>query len=528
MSRAAATVPAALFVAALAVRAAAATGVDFPPTEVSAYYVGVGRNLLEGDGLTSDAVWSYATPPLVVPKPAFDLWLPMATFVALPAMIVLGPTLWAAQLAHAVLGALLAPLAWWLGRDAARRAGLPAARAVSVALTSGLLVAVLGPLVVASMGPDSTTPFAVFAVAAAVVAPTALGGRDRAPSGRAGVALGLLLGLAYLSRQEALFLGFVVLIAGLRRGWRVGLLTIVPIVLGGAAVTLPWLARNALTFGTLFPGQAIENALLVRPTDIFAWTDRPTVARYLAQGPSAIAGNVAAAARHNVVDVLLISALPVGGVGVLALAAFRRSPALRLESPLGLLALAGFLTLAALTFAFPVATLSGTWLHASGPTLVALAALAALGGDAAVARIARLRAWSRQNAWLAPVALLAVALPIALLSVSLVTRQSQEEGVRARAAAERLAAAGPGAVALSDHPIWLAEAGRRPALALPDESPRSLHDLAQRFGARIVVIFDSRGPYPAALDAGAPCFSPLDAGAAPARLYAVDIDGCTP
>jgi hypothetical protein len=63
-------VPVALFVLALAIRLWAAAQVPFPPTEVSAYYVGVARNLVEGRGLVSDAVWSYATPPLVVPKPA--------------------------------------------------------------------------------------------------------------------------------------------------------------------------------------------------------------------------------------------------------------------------------------------------------------------------------------------------------------------------------------------------------------------------------------------------------------------------
>ena len=54
----------------------------FPKPEDTAYYVGVARNLVEGRGLVSDALWSYQTPPLVFPRPAFEVWLPLPTFLA--------------------------------------------------------------------------------------------------------------------------------------------------------------------------------------------------------------------------------------------------------------------------------------------------------------------------------------------------------------------------------------------------------------------------------------------------------------
>ena len=44
--------------------------------------MGVARNLVEGRGLVSDALWSYATPPLVFPRPAFEVWLPLPTFLS--------------------------------------------------------------------------------------------------------------------------------------------------------------------------------------------------------------------------------------------------------------------------------------------------------------------------------------------------------------------------------------------------------------------------------------------------------------
>ena len=56
-----------LFVLALVVRALVASTIPFPTPEDTAYYVGVARNLVDGHGLVSNAIWSYGTPPLAVP-----------------------------------------------------------------------------------------------------------------------------------------------------------------------------------------------------------------------------------------------------------------------------------------------------------------------------------------------------------------------------------------------------------------------------------------------------------------------------
>ena len=53
---------------ALVVRIAAASLVPFPIPEDTAYYYGVARNLVEGRGLVSDAVWTFQTPPLIAPR----------------------------------------------------------------------------------------------------------------------------------------------------------------------------------------------------------------------------------------------------------------------------------------------------------------------------------------------------------------------------------------------------------------------------------------------------------------------------
>src|SRR4029079_6372027 len=66
-----------IFGISLVVRAFFAAQIVFPKPEDTAYYVGVARNLVEGRGLVSDAIWSYQTTPLVFPRPAFEVWLPL-------------------------------------------------------------------------------------------------------------------------------------------------------------------------------------------------------------------------------------------------------------------------------------------------------------------------------------------------------------------------------------------------------------------------------------------------------------------
>ncbi|HET7677512.1 MAG TPA: glycosyltransferase family 39 protein [Candidatus Limnocylindrales bacterium] len=498
------------------------------PTEGSAYYVGVARNLVEGRGLVTDALWSYATGPLGAPRPAFELWMPMASLLAAPGMLLWGPSLSAAQLTFAVLGALLAPLAWFVARDAAQRISLPSRRASMVALSAGVFAALLAPFLLATAGPDSTLPFALFGSLACVLMPGAL--RDR----RRGALLGLVLGLAYLSRQEGALLGigYLILAAADGRGDPVGSRAagfarrLMPAIAAGALVTAPWLLRNALVFGSPFSGQAVENLFFVANSDVFAYLERPTLERFLAQGPARLLGNIAEAFRHDLVNVLLLPTLPVGLLGLATLPFMARRRALPLGTPLGALTLAGGLIFGVIGLLFPVATLWGTFLHSAGPALLALVVLAALGLDAATARIRAARAWSRDNAWLGPLAALVIALPLVGLQVGLTADAARGNAARFAllsalvtdhlppASSDRPTA--PRADVISDRPIWLAETLRRPVAALPDEPPAAILRLTRSLTAPVVLIVD--GPSRLSSDASG-CFVPMPVPLPGIELY---------
>ncbi len=529
MSVMSALIPVGLYLLALAIRLIAADQVPFPATEPSAYYVDVAQNLLAGNGLVADGVWSYATPPLEVPKPAFELWLPMSSFVSAAAMSVLGSSFWAAQVGAAILGAAVAPLAWAIGREAARAQELEARRGRAVAITSGLLAAILSPLVLASVVPDSYTPFTVFMLAGALMVPRVIGVRDGRPdredgsSFRAGLTLGILLGLAYLSRQEVIWLGLTVLLmlawslraqpAGARL--RQAMHRLWPVVAGGLLLVVPWLVRNTLDLGSPFPGQAVENMFLVDNEDIFAFSDRPDAATYLQQGPATLLWNPLAAAWDGFLNVVALPAFPVGLAGLAAFVGLRRAPALRRPTALVALLLSSALIFVSTVLLFPVATLWGTFMHASGPLLVALAVLAALGGDALLARISAVRRWEKPNIILAPIALVAMAGLITAFTVYVFARQSGEAESRYATLAASLQAAAEAAgealpdTLISDHPMWLAQALDGYAIALPDEEPASVVELGRVFEAPWVVVIDERGRYPDALlgAAGRACLS---------------------
>ena len=485
----------AVFAVALIVRGVAAAVVGFAIPEDTAYYAGVARNAVEGRGLVSDALWSYQTSPLVVPRAAFEVWMPLPSLLAAVPMALIGTANWfrAAQIVSVLAGAIVAVLAWRLGADVAAEMKLPIGRARTMGIGSGLVAAILGPLVIYGAIPDSTAPFAALSLAACLLMARIAAREGDPPAGRL-VALGALLGLAALTRSEAIWLALAwVAVAWFwtpgSRARRARLIAVPAAV--AILIFAPWAIRDWIAFGTPLPGQSIANALYVHSTDIFAWRDQPTLARYLAQGPTALAGAHVAGIAHDLFAVLVIPGFPVGLVGLLVLPWVGRRRALR---PL---ALSATLTFLVTSLAFPVATQSGTYLHAAGPAFVLLSVCCLVALDGFIARVGRLRGWTNPVAWLGPAFALAAIAPLCFVSVASVSNQAGEVQARYDALPAAMARAGvplDGAKpVITDNPIWLAEAARVPTLALPEEPPDAVLDLARHFGAGLLVVRGGTG-----------------------------------
>ncbi len=467
------------------------------------------RNLAQGHGLTTDVLWSYASPPVTLPRPAFDLWLPLASLVAAVPMLVAGTGHLAGQAGGVALGALMAPLTWAVAGEAARLNGLDQRRSTSLSITAGLLAAVLGPWLVATAAPDSTVPFTVLATIAALLMSRMLLGVTR-PGWRSGLFLGIVLGLTYLARQEVAWLGLVFLALCVRplraappgTRLRASMALLGPVVVGGLVVVVPWLVRQQVTFAGSAMTQALENMFLLRNEQIFSIHDRPTFAGWLGQGVGDILAAPLRAMGNQLTDVLLVGAFPIGAVGIVSAGLMRRSPALRRPSALVVLLLSGTLTFLATAILFPVATLWGTFLHASGPLLVGLIVASVLGVDAGMARVSARRGWPKVNIIVGPVALLALAMPVAAVQLASVANSAST--MERRIAAVRIALGllddDHTAPLMSDHPMSLAWVLDRPVMVLPDDPPGTLGELARDTGVRTLIVFDDRGRYPGTPD----------------------------
>ncbi len=510
-----------IFAVAFVVRVVFASQIVFPKPEDTAYYVGVARNLLEGRGLVSDALWSYGTPPLEFPRQAFEVWLPLPSFLAAIPMAILGTTFAAAQWSSVLAGAIVPVLAWRLAADVAVERGLPLGRAPTLAVGTGLTAAVYLPLLLHSALPDSTMPFAVLALASCLVmsriAADPRGARLTDPRV---IGLGVLIGLAGLTRNEAVFVGLAwVIVAwgirGLDRSTRARLIATVAVVAG--LVFLPWAIRDWAAFGSPFPGQALTNALSVSGFDIFAWNDPPTLSRYLAVGPARLVEMRVEGLSHNLFSVLLLTGLPISLVGLIGLPWAVRGAAIR---PVVIVSFGAFLVT---SLVFPVATTWGTFLHAAGPFHVLLVVSALLALDALIAWVGLRLGWTRPVAWLGPLLGIFGSLLFSVALLPAFGASSRGTAERYEALAARMAeighpldaSAGP---IITNFPIWMAETQRIPSLALPDEPPRDVLDLATdpRFNAKLVVLLDADSTHwPHDIDAGvdgAACFRELDLG----------------
>jgi len=496
-----------VFAIALLVRWVMASRVVFPVPEDTAYYVDVARNLVNGRGLLTDSLWSFQTPPLVVPREAFEVWLPLPTFAAAVPMVILGATFAAAQVSSVLIGSLVPVLAWRLAADVAEERGLPQGRAWTLAVGTGVTAAVSLPLILHSSLPDSTMPFAALTLASCLLMNRIrLGGAVGRPTGLL-VLLGVVLGLAALTRNEAawLALGWAVLAWWLPIPRRERLILVAIPGTIALAIFAPWMIRDWLVFGSPLPGQALTNALSISGTDIFAWSDPPTLSRYLDLGVGRLIEMRLTGIEHNLVDVLLVPGAPLSVIGLVALPLMVRIRALQ---PLVVVSVAIFLVT---SLVFPVATTWGTFLHAAGAVHVLLVISALLALDRLIVEVGRRRGWTRPVAWLAPAltvsgALLFSAVILPSFGSGSVQTERQFASIVRRMGADGLDPRSIGPV-ITDAPIWLTYAGGGTAVELPFESPASVLDLAHHFGASVVMVVNRDHPFPAAIAAGGPAAS---------------------
>ena len=282
-------IPVLLFVIALAVRAVVMALFADPAYPDALYYANVARELAAGGGFSVDYIWNFVEVGGVLPEegtlpiPSNAHWMPLAAVIQVPFIWALGPTPLASALPFWLAGAAVAPLVWLIARDAGMLPWQSAA--------AGLLAAVPGGVTPFLGQPDNFALYMLLGGLALWLC--ARGLRGHRGSFAAG---GLVVGLAFLSRNDGVLLGLPFALAFLYdllrtpRLSRIGWWPAIACALGFVLVASPWLLRQLDVFGSISPSSAGGRILFITEyRELYSVSTETTLASFLEQGlPSLI------------------------------------------------------------------------------------------------------------------------------------------------------------------------------------------------------------------------------------------------
>ena len=490
------TWPVGLFGLALVIRFGYALQLPFPPLDDPAYYIQGARSFFNGHPLDLAIIWNYHPAPATVLHPGFDFWMPLTSFLIAASFLLLGDTALAAQLPGILAGSILPVLTFWLARRVFASLGINGRIQFRLAGGSGLYIALNPLLAYQSAVPDSQMIYAALA-AAAILVWTGSEGPARS------FGLGLLLGLAYLTRSHAVFLiiaWFLITLVRLirQRDSRKETLKLAAFTIGGLGLIAgPWLVRNWLTFGSFSSPAALESALIYNYATLFNYETPINFGTFAHLGLDKILQARLIALYNAWVEVLGTMFVPtviLPGVGIFLL--WRRNSGL-----VGRWLLYCLLLGLGLPLVFVAASSTGSFYHSSG----SLAAFGAIGYIFLLYLAGEYYRKIRPDGVaffpLLLTALLAVELVQFGVSVGgTIGTHRHDQAVYARLN-DWLAANAISGPIIADEPSTLNYATGRPALRLPsDESLEVVQGLAKRYQAGYIVITGYFGRYPTALE----------------------------
>lgn len=479
-------VPLSLFLLALGARMLGGALFLDPGYPDAFYYVSVARELAAGHGFQVGYIWNFvdtgtATLPDigVLPIVSNAHWMPLAAIIQVPFIWLLGPTALASALPFWLTSAAVAPLTWWIGRDAGLASWQAAAAAVMVAVP-----ALVSPFLAQ---PDNFGLFMLLGTLALWLCARGLRG-DR----RAFMLGGVVVGLAFLSRNDGVLLGVPFALAFLaetlrrseprRIGWTGAILC----ALGFVVVATPWLLRQLSEFGSISPSATSGRITWIREyAELYSVSTPATLQTFLAQGigplvTSRVLGLVNALGLFATQPLLLFL------VPVTLLGAWWRRRDVAFQP---WIVYAGCLFLAS-GLVFAVHVPNGTFLH-SAVALIPYAYLAAVVGIAGiVAAVGRRRPrWNVERAtrlytWTAAGAVMVLGM-VASFTIASGWRRAQDT---ARVAVAPLATVDPTERLMSSDAGAFWYLADRPGVVTPEDPLPVVEDVARRYDIRWLLL----------------------------------------
>jgi hypothetical protein len=463
-----------------------------------AYYAAGAVNLAEGGGLDEPYIWNYLDDPAGVPHPGFLYWMPLPSILAAPFGALFPGSFFALQTPFALLSALLPLVSYGV-----------AWRAVGVrraAWAAGLITLFSGFFFPYWTLPETFAPFALFGSLALWLA----GGKWHVASGKwwAGLLVGVLVGLAHLTRADGILLlpivAFVPLLLprsriasndhGLTTA-RFAIYHLSSVVLGYLLSMTPWFVRNLVAVGAPLLSGGSKALWLTNYDDLYCYGCDLSFQSYLAWGWSNILSSKLSAIGVNLQRFLaencLVFLLPLALVGFYRL---RR----RLSFVSSLICLLLVYLVHSVAFTYP--GVRGGFFHASSAVLPFLFAAATEGLETAVRWVGRRRRWKVPQA----TTVFTVAAVVAAVALSVYVADSvlpRWRGVDR--AYERIGrwmeqeSVDGDAVVMANNPPAFWYYTRRPAVVVPTPAGdvETLLAAADRYGV-VYVILDRNWPLP--------------------------------
>jgi hypothetical protein len=499
---------------ALIVRLTVACLLPGPPYVDAYFYTVGGWRLAQGYGFTVPFLWHYLDLPSGIPRPGFLYWMPLPAMLAASSIVLLpwlGRLFLVAQFPFVALSALLPVLSYQI---AWRVAGVR-----RHAWAAGLLTLFSGFFFPFWTLPETFAPFAILGCLALWLAGRSL---EREEEGAhtslgTGLLIGLLVGLAHLTRADGvLLLPVVALVPVLSRllcdgGHRpritLGALRpilgyLVPVFLGYLLIMAPWFARNLSTVGALLPPAGTKTIWLRNYDDIACFGCDLSFRSYLAWGWRNILDSKLSALWINfqrfLAEDCLVFLFPFAVVGFGRLR--RRLPFL-----LSLIYLFVLYLTHSLVFTFP--GWRGGFFHSSGVLLPFLFAAAMEGLDVVVGWVARRRRyWNMQQARkVFTVAIVMAAVALSLYAASNTLPAWQDADVAYREIGLWLGAreVSPGIVVMVNNPPGFTYHTGLPSVVVPNGGVETLVAVVERYHVTHVVLDSNRSRGLAELYGGA-------------------------
>ncbi|MEW6093175.1 MAG: hypothetical protein AB1531_04330 [Chloroflexota bacterium] len=476
-----------LFLLGLAVSVAVAAFQPAPGYMDADYYYAGGLQLAAGRGFTEPFLWNYLDDPAGLPHPSHTYWMPLASILASIVPALFGPVSWfAARIPFYLAAACLPPL------TAALAFSLSSRR--SLALVSGLLAVFSGFYVPFLVTTDTFALYMLFGGLFFLIV-------NRKSSIVYSFLLGLLAGLLHLSRTDGLLwllMAFLAILYFRKPGQSLfsALSSLLSVLAGYLVIMAPWFARNEAAFGALLAPGGSKMLWLTSYDQLYSYPAGQLT--FQAWWDSGIGEILAARAWSFGLNFATLFSVQ-GGIFLLPLITLGVWP-LRKDKRVQLAVTGWLLTFLAMTLAFPFAGARGGFFHSGAALQTVWWALAPIGLERVILWGRERRGWHEVHArsvFLGGMVGLAVLFSILVLllripawggessAYSQIDNFLVEQGM-----------SGEDVVVVSNPPGFYLASGNQ-AIAVPDGTPVTVLELAQRYGADYLVL--EEGSIPAGL-----------------------------